>query len=81
MEIDPSDDEYCIVAPETIIHCDGDPVKRDEEDSATKTSMNTCTLHPTKQLEYFDTDCAIAVCGHCIAVGAHKGHDVRLNVR
>ena len=33
MEMDPPDAEYCIVAPETIIHCDGDPVKRDEEDS------------------------------------------------
>lgn len=25
-------DEYCIVAPDTIIHCDGDPIKREEED-------------------------------------------------
>jgi len=33
MEIDPADEEYCIVAPETIIHCDGDPLKREEEDS------------------------------------------------
>jgi transitional endoplasmic reticulum ATPase len=33
MEIDPAEEEYCIVAPETIIHCDGDPVKREEEDA------------------------------------------------
>lgn len=32
MEIDPPDTEFCIVAPETIIHCDGTPVKRDEEE-------------------------------------------------
>jgi len=32
MEIDPTDKEFCIVAPETIIHCDGDPVKRDDEE-------------------------------------------------
>ena len=31
MEIDPPEEEYCIVAPETIIHCDGDPEKREEE--------------------------------------------------
>lgn len=32
MEIDPPDTEYCIVAPETVIHCDGDPVKRSDEE-------------------------------------------------
>jgi len=32
MEIDPPESEFCIVAPETVIHCDGDPVKRDEEE-------------------------------------------------
>jgi transitional endoplasmic reticulum ATPase len=32
MEFDPPDMEFCIVAPETIIHCDGDPVKRDDEE-------------------------------------------------
>lgn len=32
MEIDPPDKEFCIVAPETVIHCEGDPVKRDEEE-------------------------------------------------
>jgi transitional endoplasmic reticulum ATPase len=32
MEIDPTEEEYCIVAPETIIHCDGDPVKREDEE-------------------------------------------------
>jgi transitional endoplasmic reticulum ATPase len=30
IETDPA--EYCIVAPETTIFCEGDPVKRDEED-------------------------------------------------
>jgi transitional endoplasmic reticulum ATPase len=32
MEIDPPNTEFCIVAPETIIHCDGEPVKRDDEE-------------------------------------------------
>jgi transitional endoplasmic reticulum ATPase len=29
VETDPA--EYCIVAPDTIIHCEGEPVKRDDE--------------------------------------------------
>lgn len=24
--------EFCIVAPDTVIHCEGDPVKREEEE-------------------------------------------------
>jgi len=32
MEIDPPTSEFCIVAPETVIHCDGDPVKREDEE-------------------------------------------------
>eukprot|EP00301_Raphidiophrys_heterophryoidea_P002731 c11266_g1_i2.p1 GENE.c11266_g1_i2~~c11266_g1_i2.p1 ORF type:complete len:808 (-),score=279.56 c11266_g1_i2:86-2509(-) len=32
VETDPS--PYCIVAPDTIIHCEGEPVKRDDEESA-----------------------------------------------
>jgi transitional endoplasmic reticulum ATPase len=32
MEIDPVEEEYCIVAPETIIHCDGEPLKREDEE-------------------------------------------------
>jgi transitional endoplasmic reticulum ATPase len=32
MEIDPTEQEFCIVAPETVIHCDGDPVVRAEEE-------------------------------------------------
>eukprot|EP01118_Nematostelium_gracile_P001143 TRINITY_DN1117_c0_g1_i1.p1 TRINITY_DN1117_c0_g1~~TRINITY_DN1117_c0_g1_i1.p1 ORF type:complete len:803 (-),score=290.31 TRINITY_DN1117_c0_g1_i1:36-2444(-) len=30
VETDPA--EYCIVAPDTIIHCEGEPIKREEED-------------------------------------------------
>jgi transitional endoplasmic reticulum ATPase len=30
VETDPA--EYCIVAPETVIHCEGEPIKREEED-------------------------------------------------
>uniref|UniRef100_A0A5S6QAD7 vesicle-fusing ATPase n=1 Tax=Trichuris muris TaxID=70415 RepID=A0A5S6QAD7_TRIMR len=30
VETDPS--PYCIVAPETVIHCDGDPIKREDEE-------------------------------------------------
>lgn len=32
MEIDPPNTEFCIVAPETMIHCDGDPILRDDEE-------------------------------------------------
>merc|ERR1712158_160729 len=32
IETDPS--PYCIVAPDTVIHCEGEPVKRGEEDDA-----------------------------------------------
>ena len=28
MEIDPPGQDYCIVAPETVLVCDGDPIKR-----------------------------------------------------
>ena len=33
VETDP--DEYCIVAPDTVIHCEGDPIKREDEETAT----------------------------------------------
>ena len=29
IETDPS--PYCIVAPDTVIHCEGEPVKREDE--------------------------------------------------
>lgn len=32
VETDPS--PFCIVAPDTIIHCEGDPIKREEEEEA-----------------------------------------------
>jgi transitional endoplasmic reticulum ATPase len=32
MELDPPDVDVCIVAPETIIHCDGETVKREDEE-------------------------------------------------
>ncbi|CAG0887859.1 unnamed protein product [Cyprideis torosa] len=32
VETDPS--PYCIVAPETVIHCEGEPIKREEEEEA-----------------------------------------------
>lgn len=28
--VDPG--EYCLVTPETVIHCEGEPVKREDED-------------------------------------------------
>mmetsp|Transcript_8452 Transcript_8452/g.24973 ORF Transcript_8452/g.24973 Transcript_8452/m.24973 type:complete len:733 (-) Transcript_8452:508-2706(-) len=31
VETDPV--EYCIVAPDTVIHCEGEPIKRDDEES------------------------------------------------
>ena len=30
---DEPDEDVCIVAPETLIHCDGDPVKREDEEA------------------------------------------------
>eukprot|EP01065_Artemidia_motanka_P012695 TRINITY_DN16_c2_g1_i1.p1 TRINITY_DN16_c2_g1~~TRINITY_DN16_c2_g1_i1.p1 ORF type:complete len:811 (+),score=350.05 TRINITY_DN16_c2_g1_i1:82-2514(+) len=32
VETDP--EEYCIVAPDTVIHCEGEPIKREDEDKA-----------------------------------------------
>jgi transitional endoplasmic reticulum ATPase len=32
MEIDPSTEEFCLVSPETTIHCDGEPLKREDEE-------------------------------------------------
>lgn len=32
MEVDPAEPGYVIVEPQTIIHCDGDPVKREDEE-------------------------------------------------
>ncbi|KAJ7379605.1 hypothetical protein OS493_014000 [Desmophyllum pertusum] len=32
IETDPS--TYCIVAPDTVIHCEGEPVKREEEEES-----------------------------------------------
>jgi transitional endoplasmic reticulum ATPase len=31
VETDP--DEFCIVAPDTVIHCEGDPIKREDEEN------------------------------------------------
>lgn len=32
MEIDPADTQVAIIEPATVIHCDGDPVKREDEE-------------------------------------------------
>ena len=32
VETDPS--SYCIVAPDTVIHCEGEPIKREDEEEA-----------------------------------------------
>jgi len=34
VEVENSDDEVCIVSPDTIVHCDGEPIKREDEESA-----------------------------------------------
>lgn len=34
MIVDPESEDYGIVAPATIIHCDGDPIKREDEEKA-----------------------------------------------
>uniref|UniRef100_A0A1B0CLN3 Vesicle-fusing ATPase n=1 Tax=Lutzomyia longipalpis TaxID=7200 RepID=A0A1B0CLN3_LUTLO len=39
---------YCIVAPDTIIHCDGEPIKREEEEEALNAEMVELPLrHPS----------------------------------
>ena len=32
VETDPS--PYCIVAPDTVIHCEGEPIKREDEEES-----------------------------------------------
>lgn len=34
VEVQDSTDEVCIVSPDTIVHCDGEPISRDDEESA-----------------------------------------------
>merc|ERR1719480_516747 len=34
VEVENSDDEVCIVSPDTVVHCDGEPIKREDEESA-----------------------------------------------
>jgi len=34
VEVQDSTDEVCIVSPDTIVHCDGEPISRDGEESA-----------------------------------------------
>merc|ERR1719197_861513 len=34
VEVENSEDEVCIVSPDTIVHCDGEPIKREDEESA-----------------------------------------------
>merc|ERR1719197_158893 len=34
VEVENSEDEVCIVSPDTVVHCDGEPIKREDEESA-----------------------------------------------
>jgi len=34
VEVQDSEDDVCIVSPDTIVHCDGEPIKREDEESA-----------------------------------------------
>jgi len=34
VEVQDAADEVCIVSPDTIVHCDGEPIKREDEESA-----------------------------------------------
>merc|ERR1719197_2417547 len=34
VEVQDSPDEVCIVSPDTVVHCDGEPIKREDEESA-----------------------------------------------
>ena len=43
VETDP--DEYCIVAPDTVIHCEGEPIKREDEEKYGHGKPHTRTPH------------------------------------
>uniref|UniRef100_A0A8B9I673 Transitional endoplasmic reticulum ATPase n=1 Tax=Anser brachyrhynchus TaxID=132585 RepID=A0A8B9I673_9AVES len=47
VETDPS--PYCIVAPDTVIHCEGEPIKREDEEE----SLNELCLFRVPQCCYF----------------------------
>jgi transitional endoplasmic reticulum ATPase len=34
VEVENSEDEVCIVSPDTVVHCDGEPIKREDEETA-----------------------------------------------
>merc|ERR1719197_1370356 len=34
VEVENSEDDVCIVSPDTVVHCDGEPIKREDEESA-----------------------------------------------
>ena len=36
--------------------------------------IQTCTEHKDQHLTLFCVPCDAAVCGHCIGIGKHKGH-------
>ncbi len=44
---DSPDEDVCIVAPETLINSDGDPIKRDSENKGWDTSLSSLTVRLT----------------------------------
>ena len=53
VETDP--DEYCIVAPDTVIHCEGEPIKREDEESKDDVGYDSSIARLTTNAPHLDT--------------------------
>ena len=69
IETDPS--PYCIVAPDTVIHCDGDPIKRqDEEDMLNEVGYDDVggCRKQLAQIKEVNIHCSNSVCEPSVSV-------------
>ena len=55
IETDPA--PFCIVAPDTVIHCEGEPVKREDEEDALNSIGKKQALKTLGQLIILNTGC------------------------
>lgn len=68
VETDPS--PYCIVAPDTVIHCEGDPIKREVSSIfphnciVGNKSRSPTYAQGTDQLNYVDNHMVTDICEH-----------------
>ena len=69
IETDPS--PYCIVAPDTVIHCDGDPIKRqDEEDMLNEVGYDDVggCRKQLAQIKEVNIHCSNSFCGSSVSI-------------